>query len=104
MFLSNSGQGAFTTNKEDENVPPGDQEIVIQFRDLIFEERFHKGEYEFVCSFVLLVPEKNGKWRMWVDSRSINKITDMFPILLLENMLDVLGSSKVFLKIDIHSS
>lgn len=57
------------------------------------------------ASPVVLVKKKDNSWRLCVDYRNLNSMTikDRFPIPLLEDLMDELGGSSVYSKIDLRA-
>lgn len=57
------------------------------------------------ASPVVLVKKNDESWRLCVDYRGLNGMTvkDRFPIPLIEDLLDELGGSKVYSKIDLRA-
>lgn len=53
----------------------------------------------------ILAPKKDGKWRLCMDSRDINKITIRyrFPIPRIEDLMHSLASARYFSKIDLRA-
>ncbi|RDX96723.1 hypothetical protein CR513_20594, partial [Mucuna pruriens] len=84
--------------------PNETKEIQKQVNDLLSKGY---GRESMIPVFVpiLLVPKKDGTWRMCVDCRVINKITTKYRHLIprLDDILDELHGSCYFSKIDLKS-
>ncbi|MGV0951482.1 MAG: dUTP diphosphatase, partial [Azonexus sp.] len=84
--------------------PKEDEQLQIQLKELTARGHIKEVTSPF-GSGILFVPKANGKLRMVVDYRPINKLTlvDKYPLPRIDEMLDQVGDSRYFSKLDLHS-
>lgn len=84
--------------------PAEQDEMEAQIKDLL-EQGFIRPSASPYGAPILFVPKKDGRWRMCMDYRALNKQTvkDRFPLPRIDQLIDRLGKAKVFSKLDLAS-
>ena len=82
--------------------PAEQDELEEQIRDLL-DQGFIRPSCRPYGAPVLFVPKKDGRWRICVDYRTLNKQTvkDRYPLPWIDLLLDRLGQARVFSKLDL---
>ena len=82
--------------------PTEQDELEEQIKDLL-AQGFIRPSCSPYGAPVLFVPKKDGRWRMCVDYRALNKQTvkDRYPLPQIDLLLDRLGQARVFSKLDL---
>ena len=77
--------------------PAEQDELEEQVRDLLAQGFIRPSQSPYGAP-VLLVPKKDGRWRMCIDYRALNRqtIKDRNPLPRIDTLMDRLGKAKIF--------
>ena len=84
--------------------PKEHEELEAQINDLLSQGHIRPSQSPYGAP-VLFVPKKDGRWRMCIDYRALNKqtIKDRYPLPRIDDLLDRLGQANHFTTIDLAS-
>ena len=87
-------------------LPVSEQKIVSEQVDKWLEQNIIRPSNSEYSSRVVLADKKDGEKRVCVDYRDINKIVqkDIFPIPLMEEVVEALEGAKVFTTLDLENA
>jgi len=79
--------------------------LLHKFLDDMLGKGFIQSSQSPAGAPVLFTKKKDSTLQLYVDFRNLNKLTrkDWYPIPLVTNLLDQLGSAKVYTKLDLHA-
>ena len=82
--------------------PAEQDELEEQIKDLL-AQGFIRPSCSPYGTLILFGPKKDGRWRICIDYRALNKqtIKDRYPLPRIDLLLDRLGQAKVFSKLDL---
>ena len=99
-------EGAKPSSQPPYRLSPSEQdEMEEQVKDLL-AQGFIRPSASPYSAPILFVPKKDGRWRMCIDYRALNKqiVKDQFPLPRIDSLLERLGQATVFTKLDLASS
>ena len=98
-------EGAVPSNKPPYRLSPKEyDELQAQIDNLLAQGQLRPSRSP--CgALVLFVPKKDGRWRMCIDYRALNKqtICDRYPLPRIDDLLDRLGKARHFTTLDLAS-
>ena len=98
-------EGAKPPSRPPYRLGPAEQdEMEEQVKDLLAQGFIRPSASPYGAP-ILFVPKKDGRWRMCIDYRALNKqtIKDQFPLPRIDSLLERLGRATVFTKLDLAS-
>ena len=104
-FQINLEEGATPASKPPYRLSPKEyEELQAQIEELLEQGHIQPSTSPYGAP-VLFVPKKDGRWRMCVDYRALNKqtIRDKYPLPRIDDLLDRLGRAKHFSTLDLAS-